>query len=262
MSWFLLPWLFGSPGCANGRDHPDPAATAGAPEGKPVAVKEPIAPRADESPGTVASRQRMVREQIEARGVRNPIVLEAMRKMPRHLLVPERLEAMAYDDGPLPIGEGQTISQPYIVALMTELLELSPGQKVLEVGTGSGYQAAVLAEMGLEVYTIEIVEPLAREARRRLEEIGYTKIRFRIGDGYRGWEEAAPFDGIVVTAAPDHVPQPLVDQLRVGGRLVIPVGATYQELLVITRTETGVRRDRSIPVRFVPMTGEALDRPH
>jgi protein-L-isoaspartate(D-aspartate) O-methyltransferase len=172
------------------------------------------------------------------------------------------MTAFAYEDGPLPIGEGQTSSQPYIVALMSELLRVKAGEKVLEVGTGSGYQAAVLADMGVEVYTIEIVESLALSARKVLEELEYEGIRFRVGDGYRGWTEAAPFDGVIVTAAPDHVPQPLIDQLREGARMVIPVGAMNQELLVLTRTAEGVRREVAIPVRFVPMTGEAQIPPH
>jgi protein-L-isoaspartate(D-aspartate) O-methyltransferase len=209
-----------------------------------------------------ARRRAMVEEQVAARGVRDRAVLDALRTVPRHLFVPAELRNDAYGDFPLPIGEGQTISQPYIVALMTEMLRLPAAAKVLEVGTGSGYQAAVLAEMGAEVYTIEIVEPLARSAKERLEATGYTKIHFRTGDGYRGWPEAAPFDGIIVTAAPDHVPQPLVDQLKIGGRLVIPVGSAYQELVAITRTEKGTKRETSIPVRFVPMTGEAEEQPH
>ena len=205
----------------------------------------------------IEARHQMVRQQIEARGVRDLRVLQAMRKVPRHLFVPERLIPMAYSDRPLPIGERQTISQPYIVALMSELLEVTPGEKILEVGTGSGYQAAVLSEMGAEVYTIEIVETLGREAKALLEGLEYPRIQVRIGDGYRGWPEEAPFDGIIVTAAPDHVPEPLVEQLAPGGRMVIPVGSIDQELMVLTRTPEGLLRERNIPVRFVPMTGEA-----
>ncbi|HKY32556.1 MAG TPA: protein-L-isoaspartate(D-aspartate) O-methyltransferase [Candidatus Polarisedimenticolia bacterium] len=207
-----------------------------------------------------AARRDMVREQIEARGVKDPMVLEAMRSVPRHLLVPEGLRDLSYQDRPLPIGEGQTISQPYIVALMTELARVRPGDKVLEVGTGSGYQAAVLAALGAEVHTIEIVEVLAERARRDLTRLGYGSVRFRTGDGYRGWPEAAPFRAILVTAAPDHVPQPLVDQLEPGGRMVIPVGQPLQSLVVVTRTESGARREEILPVRFVPMTGEAQRR--
>jgi protein-L-isoaspartate(D-aspartate) O-methyltransferase len=207
-----------------------------------------------------ALRERMVAQQIEARDVRDPRVLAAMRKVPRHLFVPPSLAEEAYDDHPLPIGEGQTISQPYIVALMTELLGLKGGERVLEVGTGSGYQAAVLAEIAGEIYSIEILEPLARSAAATLAELGYGSVKVRAGDGYLGWPEAAPFDAIIVTAAPDHVPQPLVDQLRVGGHLVIPVGVSYQELVVCTKTAAGVTRRSVIPVRFVPMTGEGVQR--
>jgi protein-L-isoaspartate(D-aspartate) O-methyltransferase len=210
--------------------------------------------------GFAAQRDDMVTRQIEAREVRDPRVLAAMRKVPRHLFVPPSLADEAYDDHPLPIGEGQTISQPYIVALMTELLGLKGGERVLEVGTGSGYQAAVLAELAGEVYSLEIVEPLARRAAATLEGLGYGRIRVRAGDGYLGWPEAAPFDAIIVTAAPDHVPQPLVDQLGVGGRLVIPVGDVYQELVVCTKTAAGVSRRSVIPVRFVPMTGDGVRR--
>ncbi len=199
-------------------------------------------------------RQRMVEEQIVARGIQDPLVLQAMRKVPRHLFV--SLQKFAYTDQPLPIGEGQTISQPYVVALMTELLSLKGGEKVLEVGTGSGYQAAVLAEIAKEVYTIEILEPLATSARNRLKERGYKNIRVKWGDGYQGWEEYAPYNGIVVTAAPDHIPQSLVEQLNVGGKMVIPVGDLYQELLLLIKTEEGIQKESIIPVRFVPMTGE------
>ncbi|MFH1335665.1 MAG: protein-L-isoaspartate(D-aspartate) O-methyltransferase, partial [Candidatus Zixiibacteriota bacterium] len=169
-------------------------------------------------------RERMVEKQIEARGVKDKLVLAAMRKVPRHLFVPENWREQAYTDGPLPIGESQTISQPYIVGLMTELLNLKGGEKILEIGTGSGYQAAVLAEITKEVYTIEIICPLAQRAESTLKELEYNNITVRCADGYQGWKEHAPFDGVIVTAAPDHIPQPLVDQLKVGGRLVIPVG--------------------------------------
>jgi len=235
---------------------PPPAAPPGA------TVPSTPAPPRSEDPELISARLRMVREQIESRGVRDPRVLEVMRRVPRHLFVPQSLGPYAYDDSPLPIGEGQTISQPYIVALMTELLRLKPGDKVLEVGTGSGYQAAVLAELGAVTYTVEIVEPLAAAARRLLESMGYGSIQFRTGDGYRGWAEASPFDAVIVTAAPDHVPQPLVDQLKIGGRLVIPVGVASQDLQVITKTERGTRVEEVIPVRFVPMTGEAQQKPH
>jgi len=202
----------------------------------------------------------MVSEQIEARDVRDRRVLDAMRKVPRHRFVPESQRPSAYRDRPLPIGHRQTISQPYIVALMTELAQVKPGDRVLEVGTGSGYQAAVLAEMGAQVYSIEIVEPLARRAEATLGELGYGgKVTVRTGDGYAGWPSKAPFDAVVVTAAPPKVPEPLKQQLNLGGRLVIPVGDFYQRLQVIRRTEKGFRTRTVIPVRFVPMTGRAQD---
>ncbi len=201
-------------------------------------------------------RESMVATQIAARGVRDERVLAAMRAVPRHLFVPEESRGEAYADHPLPIGEGQTISQPYIVGLMTELLQVSPGDKVLEIGTGSGYQAAVLAAMGCQVYTIEIREALAVEARSRLAGLGYPTVQVRAGDGYAGWAEAAPFKGIIVTAAPERIPQPLLEQLVPGGHLVIPVGSFYQQLKVITREAHGYSEADVIPVRFVPMTGE------
>ena len=202
-------------------------------------------------------RESMVREQIVARGIKDRLVIAAMKKVPRHQFIPAKLRELAYADGPLPIGEGQTISQPYIVALMTELLKLGGGERVLEIGTGSGYQAAILAEIAKEVYTIEILEPLATTAGKRLKDMGYENITVRCGDGYQGWEERAPFDGVLVTCAPDHIPQPLLDQLNTGGRMVIPVGDEWQELVLLEKTEKGVRRESIIPVRFVPMTGEA-----
>lgn len=215
-----------------------------------------------ESKGDIFSfeRERMVTTQIESRGVEDTLVLKAMRDVPRHLFVPEGYRDLAYADGPLPIGEGQTISQPYIVALMTELLGLEGGGKVLEIGTGSGYQAAILAEIASEVYTIEIICTLAESAESTLKELEYQNITVKCGDGYQGWKEHSPFDGIIVTAAPDHIPQPLVDQLKEGGRLVIPVGDVFQELVVITKTKKGIKQTNVIPVRFVPMTGEAEKR--
>lgn len=207
-----------------------------------------------------AEREAMVRATIEARGVADPRVLAAMRRVPRHEFVPSELRSLAYADHPLPIGEGQTISQPFVVASMTELAQVAPGETVLEIGTGSGYQAAVLAEMGANVYTIEIVASLARRAERDLARLGYgDSVQVRAGDGYRGWPEAAPFAAILVTAAPDHIPEPLVDQIAPGGRMVIPVGAEAdaQELLVIEKTSSGRIVRRAYPVRFVPMTGEA-----
>jgi len=198
----------------------------------------------------------MVAEQIEARGVRDARTLQAMRDVPRHLFVPEAQRPSAYEDHPLPIGHGQTISQPYIVAFMTEALGLQGGETVLEVGTGSGYQAAVLARIAARVHSIEIVEPLAAEARQRLAKLGYQNVEVRAGDGYLGWPEAAPFDGIMVTAAAPRVPEPLKEQLKDGGRLVIPVGDELQELMVVTRHGSAFEERRILPVRFVPMTGK------
>ena len=198
----------------------------------------------------------MVTEQIESRGVRDPRVLAAMRKVPRHEFVPEEQRPHAYEDHPLPIGHDQTISQPFIVAAMTELAQVGPGTRVLEIGTGSGYQAAVLAELGAEVFSIEIVEPLARSAAATLDRLGY-RVTVRAGDGYQGWPDRAPFDVILVTAAPPRIPEPLQQQLVDGGRLVIPVGDRYQELVVLTRRGNQLDRRSVFPVRFVPMTGEA-----
>lgn len=202
------------------------------------------------------ARERMVREQIEERGVRNPDVLRVMRQTPRHLFIPERLRSQAYEDHPVPIGYGQTISQPYIVALMTELLEPHRDAKVLEIGTGSGYQAAVLAPLVRHVYTIEIVRELADSAAALLKKLGYANVTVRWGDGYQGWPEEAPFDRIIVTAAPPEVPKALLDQLKPGGKLVAPVGSSVfgQDLIVIEKTRDGRLRRRSVlPVMFVPM---------
>lgn len=205
-------------------------------------------------------RQAMVRTQIEARDIENERVLQVMREVKRHLFVPETMRSVAYVDRPLPIGEDQTISQPYIVAIMTELLDPQEDDIALEIGTGSGYQAAVLAELVDQVYTIEIIESLGKRAEKLLnEELEYENIHVKIGDGYQGWPEVAPFDKIIVTAAPPRVPQPLIDQLKVGGRMVIPVGRNFQELLLITKDEEGVKEERVIPVRFVPMTGQAQE---
>lgn len=198
---------------------------------------------------------------VRSRGVSDLRVLAAMGQVPRHLFVPEKVRTQAYGDFPLPIGSQQTISQPYIVALMTSLLDLRGGEKVLEIGTGSGYQAAVLSQIAGEVYTIEILGPLSDAAQKAIGALGYDNIHFRVGDGYAGWPEAAPFDGIVVTAAPEKVPQPLLDQLKVGGKLVIPLGSFFQDLLVLTKTATGIERKNVIPVRFVPMTGQAQKPP-
>ena len=207
------------------------------------------------------ARQRaaMVKTQLAERDITSKKVLAAMGRVPRHRFVLPRWEAAAYDDGPLPINAGQTISQPYIVALMTQLADPKPGDRVLDIGTGSGYQAAVLAELGAEVYSIEIIPELADEAKKRLEDLKYDKVTVRAGDGYRGWPEKAPFKAIILAAAAPKVPEPLIAQLAAGGKLVIPVGEEggVQELLVITRQPDGsVKRETVAPVAFVPMTGE------
>lgn len=203
------------------------------------------------------ARRRMVREQIVARGVRDPSVLAAMERVPRHRFVPDALAGAAHADGPLEIGSGQTISQPYIVALMTECLRPHPAMRVLEIGTGSGYQTAVLAECVGEVHSIEILPDLSRRAAERLRELGYRNVALRVGDGRDGWPEAAPFDGILVTAAPASIPPALEEQLADGGTLVIPVGVARQELVVVRRTPGGRVVERVCGVRFVPMTGGA-----
>ena len=205
-----------------------------------------------------AQREVMVRDQIAARGITDPATLEAMRTVPRHDFLPLRLRSEAYMDYPLPIGHGQTISQPYIVAFMTEAIRPQPGEKILEIGAGSGYQAAILAAMGAEVYTVEIVEPLAAMARQNLERLGYDNAQVRYGDGHKGWPEKAPFDAIVVTCAPDKIPPALVEQLRDGGRMIIPVGSGLNQDLILLRKEGGkIEKQSILPVRFVPMTGEA-----
>lgn len=201
-------------------------------------------------------REEMVRTQIEARGINDRRVLEVMRKVPRHKFVPWLYRRFAYEDRPLPIGQGQTISQPYIVALMTELPGLSGEEKVLEIGTGSGYQAAILAELAARVYTIEIEPILATLAKERLEELGYKNIQVKCGDGYLGWEENAPFDAIIVTCAPEEIPERLVEQLADGGRMVIPVGSAYQELKLVEKINNELKIRSIIPVRFVPMRKE------
>jgi protein-L-isoaspartate(D-aspartate) O-methyltransferase len=203
-----------------------------------------------------AERARMVEEQLRGRDIGSARVLDAMLKVPRHLFVPEALRAESYGDFPLPIGHNQTISQPYIVGFMTQALEIAPGHRVLEIGTGSGYQAAVLAVLAKDVYTIEIVAPLADRARETLSALGYRNIHVRTGNGYLGWPEHAPYDRIMVTAAPDEVPAALVQQLAVGGLMAIPVGSETQELRILRRTTTGMDTLRTLPVRFVPMTGK------
>lgn len=222
---------------------------------KPTAEKSVTPAAADPE---AERRARMVETQIVARGVRDPRVLAAMRSVPRHLFVEDAERSHAYDDSPVAIGGSkQTVSQPYIVALMTELLDLQPGEKVLEIGTGSGYQSAVLGQLAGKVYSIEIIPELARGSAERLKRLGCSNVTVREGDGYRGWPEEAPFDGIIVTAAPERIPQPLIDQLAAGGRMVIPVGGFFQELKVFTKEADGrVTEKDIIPVRFVPMTGE------
>jgi protein-L-isoaspartate(D-aspartate) O-methyltransferase len=213
-----------------------------------------------QTPGVdfAAQRDRMVKEQIVMRGVTDERVLAALRKVPREEFIPENERAESYTDGPLPIGYGQTISQPYVVAFMTEKLQPRPQDRVLEIGTGSGYQAALLAELVADVYSIEIVEPLAKTAEATLQRLGYKNVHVKAGDGYKGWPEEAPFDAIIVTCAPDHVPQPLVDQLKEGGRMIIPVGASLaQELYLLEKRNGQVRQSSVLDVRFVPMTREA-----
>ena len=203
-----------------------------------------------------ADRRQMIQGQIEARGISNRAVLDAMTRVPRHLFVPPRERASAYEDRPLPIGFGQTISQPYIVAYMTEALQLSRDQRVLEIGTGSGYQAAVLSLLAREVYSIEIVPELAESARRTLAAGGYANVQVRTGNGYIGWPERAPFARIIVTAAPPDVPRALIDQLEVGGMMLVPVGTLFQEMTIVRKTASGVTEQRTIPVRFVPMVNK------
>ncbi|HVP90233.1 MAG TPA: protein-L-isoaspartate(D-aspartate) O-methyltransferase [Terriglobales bacterium] len=213
----------------------------------------------NEHPEREAERRKMVEVQIRGRGVRDPRVLAAMAKVPRHLFVPEALRASAYADEPLPIGEGQTISQPYIVAYMTEALRLRGGERVLEIGTGSGYQAAVLAELAAEVYTIELVGGLSLRAQETLAALGYRNIRFRVGDGAAGWPEAAPFDAIVVTAAAAQVPAELEREIGPSGVMIIPVGTLFQELQLVRRGPRGTLRKRLLPVRFVPLVEPGKD---
>ncbi len=223
------------------------------PAEQPETVREAIAQARATDPYAF-QRGQMV-ERLHGEGIRSPAVLQAMMTVRRHEFIPTRHEHLAYLIRPLPIGHDQTISSPYIVAYMTEVAEITPGDKVLEIGTGSGYQAAVLAELSDRVYSIEIIPEFAKSARERLTDLGY-RVHVRTGNGYLGWPEAAPFDAIVVTAAPDEVPQALVDQLAMGGKMVIPVGVTSQEMIVITRTVTGIHTKRTLSVRFVPMTGK------
>lgn len=195
----------------------------------------------------------MVRSQLAARGIKDVKVLEAMKKVPRHMFVPDNMLSHAYSDEPLPIGENQTISQPFIVAYMTEVLELQGGERVLEIGTGSGYQTAILAEIAQQVFTVELIEALSHRAQKTLAKLKYTNIFYKIGDGTFGWEERAPFDAIMVTAAPDKVPRTLEGQLKIGGRMIIPVGSAIQELVFVSRGKKKFKRKKLLPVRFVPL---------
>jgi protein-L-isoaspartate(D-aspartate) O-methyltransferase len=230
--------------------------------GLALAVLTAAPPAAAQGPDELAERrQRMVEEQIRGRGIRQPEVLRAMAEVPRHLFVPKELREEAYEDKALPIEYGQTISQPYVVALMTELLDLSGDEKVLEIGTGSGYHSAVLSRVADEVYSIEIIESLGRRAATRLAYLGFGKVQVRIGDGYAGWPQQEPFDAIILTAAPPRLPEPLFEQLKVGGRMVVPVGDYLQDLLLIVKNRDGTRTSKRIaPVRFVPMTGEVQQK--
>jgi protein-L-isoaspartate(D-aspartate) O-methyltransferase len=212
--------------------------------------------------GYALKRQQMVEQDIRDRGLKDPVVLTVMGKVPRHLFVDESLRSRAYEDHPLPIGEGQTISQPYVVALMTEALRLKPGDRVLEVGTGSGYQSAVLAEIVKAVYTIEIRKTLADQAAERLAVLGFRNVKVKYGDGYFGWEEQAPFDAIIITAAANHIPPPLIKQLKEGGRLIVPLGSTvyFQTLTLATKRKGELDVEQISPVAFVPMVGEMRKR--
>lgn len=217
---------------------------------------------ADPLSGRIDERRLLVERHIAGEGITDPATLEAMRRVPRHEFVPQEQRRLAYRNQPLAIGYGQTISQPYIVAYMTEALDLQASDRVLEIGAGSGYQAAVLAEIVDQVYTVEIIEPLATSARERLRRLGYDNVTVRQGDGYYGWPEHAPFDAIIVTAAAGHIPRPLLEQLKPGGRLVIPIGPVYavQSLVLARRDDDGeVRTQQLLPVRFVPMTGEVRE---
>jgi protein-L-isoaspartate(D-aspartate) O-methyltransferase len=212
-------------------------------------------------PGTrdwTSERSRMVDQQLRARDIRNERVLDAMRAVPRHLFVPEAQRHAAYADTPLPIGHAQTISQPYIVAFMTQALDIQPGHRILEIGTGSGYQAAVLGVLAKEVYSIEIVQPLAERARETLSSLGHANVHVRAGNGYLGWPEFAPYDRVMVTAAPDAVPPALIEQLKIGGLMAVPVGIMEQELRILRRTTKGTELLTTLPVRFVPMTGKPV----
>lgn len=228
-------------------------------DGPQATQHNPLAASNPETAEFARLRERMVRDQLRARDIADPKVLAAMLKVPRHEFVPQDMVRAAYSDGALPLDLGQTISQPYIVAFMTQALELKGTERVLEIGTGSGYQAAVLAEIVPDVYTIEILQGLHDRAVAVLGRLGYRNIRFRVGDGYLGWPEHAPFDRIMITAAPEEVPQPLLDQLVEGGLLIAPIGRLDQELVIFEKGKSGIKRRSTIPVRFVPMTGKARE---
>ena len=206
-----------------------------------------------------AAQRRTMVDELRRRGVTRTDVLAAMEQVPRHLFVPDDVRAQAYSDQPLPLGGGRSVYQPYVVALMTSLLELKRGDKVLEVGTGSGYHAAVLSRIAREVYSIEIVETVASQASKKLSVLGYHNVAVKVGDGYQGWPDKAPFDAILLSAAPPHIPKPLLNQLRVGGRMVVPVGGFFQDLQVITKVADGLETRNIIPVRLAPMTGRVRD---
>ena len=223
------------------------------PEGNNNEQKQPVSSETTSSP-YYAERKTMVEDQMIVRGIHEKNIINAFLKVKRHLFVPEEYRSRAYGDYPLPIGEGQTISQPYIVAFMTQVLDLKRSDKVLEIGTGSGYQAAILGELSDNVYTIEINKPLGKRAKELLKNLAYTNVKMKIGDGYKGWEEHAPFDAIIVTCAPTHVPEPLKEQLKEGGRMIIPVGEAYaQKLLYIQKINNELKQQSEFPVRFVPM---------
>lgn len=219
-----------------------------------------MAAAASAADGYEALRHTMVEQQVKKRGITDPDVLAAMEQVPRHMFVPDSLKSKAYGEEPLDLGQGRTVYQPYMVALMTQLLGLKHNSKVLEIGTGSGYHAAVLSRIAREVYSIEIVEPIAAQASKRLSTMGYHNVEVRVGDGYRGWPDHAPFDAILLSVAPGSIPTELIKQLRVGGKMVVPVGGLFfQDLLVITKTADGLQKRQVIPVRLAPMTGKAQD---
>lgn len=233
--------------------------------GPPAVPDDPVTPSGEKDlakdPDYEQLRQSLVKNQLTNRDITDPLVIRAMETVERHQFVDDKLKPYAYDDRPLPIGNGQTISQPYIVALMTQLVEPKPDSVALDVGTGSGYQAAVLAEIVDKVYSIEIVEPLAEQAGKRLKRLGYDNVEVRAGDGYKGWKEHAPFDIIILAAAPDHIPEPLIEQLAPGGKLILPVGRHRQLLTLVEKDTDGAVQTRTVaPVVFVPMTGPGVNR--